>query len=173
MLPTPLIDGYRPTSPALSTVLATHVALREAEPRRLDAVDPHVERRVPRFLRDERVGHVGKAARDAVDRHGGLIEKYIGDAVMAVFGLPVAHDESANALLKTLEEPPPRSVFILVGTSRDQQMQTILSRCQVIRFAPLPERLVLNVLQKHEVPAEMIRRVAHLAAGSPGQARLL
>jgi class 3 adenylate cyclase len=38
-------------------------------------------------------------ARDAVERHGGLIEKYIGDAVMAVFGLPVAHDDDAARAL--------------------------------------------------------------------------
>ena len=43
-------------------------------------------------------------ARDAVDQHGGRIEKYIGDAVMATFGLPVAHgDDSARALSAALD----------------------------------------------------------------------
>src|SRR5262249_2777059 len=47
------------------------------------------------------------------------------------------NEVSANFFLKTLEEPPPHSVFLLIGTSREQQLPTILSRCQVVRFAPL------------------------------------
>src|SRR5262249_21284851 len=42
--------------------------------------------------------------------------------------------ESANCFLKTLEEPPPRSVFFLIGTSPERQLPTIVSRCQVVRF---------------------------------------
>lgn len=45
--------------------------------------------------------------------------------------------ESANCLLKTLEEPPARSVVILIGTSPSRQLPTIRSRSQVVRFAPL------------------------------------
>ena len=46
--------------------------------------------------------------------------------------------ESANCLLKTLEEPPPRSLMILIGTSPSKQLPTIRSRSQVVRFQPLP-----------------------------------
>jgi class 3 adenylate cyclase len=35
-------------------------------------------------------------AREAVERHGGVVEKFIGDAVMAVFGVPVAHEDDAE-----------------------------------------------------------------------------
>jgi DNA polymerase-3 subunit delta' len=42
--------------------------------------------------------------------------------------------EGANSLLKTLEEPPPRALIILIGTSLQRQLPTIRSRCQVIRF---------------------------------------
>ena len=45
--------------------------------------------------------------------------------------------ESANCLLKTLEEPPPRSLLILIGTSPSKQLPTIRSRSQVVRFQPL------------------------------------
>jgi DNA polymerase III subunit delta' len=84
------------------------------------------------------------------------------------------NEESANCFLKTLEEPPPRSVFILVGTSRERQLETIVSRCQVVRFAPLPERLVAELLQGHELPdPAMIPRLARLSGGSPGQALAL
>src|SRR5947207_10201823 len=47
------------------------------------------------------------------------------------------NESSANSFLKTLEEPPPGSLLILLATSIDRQLPTILSRCQVVRFAPL------------------------------------
>ena len=54
--------------------------------------------------------------------------------------------ESANCLLKTLEEPPPGAVIILIGTSRSRQLPTILSRSQVIRFKPLPSDVVRELV---------------------------
>ena len=45
--------------------------------------------------------------------------------------------EGANCLLKTLEEPPPKSILILIGTSVQRQLPTIRSRCQIVRFQPL------------------------------------
>jgi DNA polymerase-3 subunit delta' len=81
------------------------------------------------------------------------------------------NEESANCFLKTLEEPPPRSVFILVGGSPDRQLATILSRCQMVRFAPLAPDLVRIILQRHELQDQaLLDRLIPLAAGSPGQA---
>jgi DNA polymerase-3 subunit delta' len=84
------------------------------------------------------------------------------------------NEESANAFLKMLEEPPPRSVILLIGTSPDRQLPTILSRCQVVRFAPLAEAMVIDLLRAGGVEDEaMLRRLARLSGGSPGQARAL
>jgi DNA polymerase-3 subunit delta' len=84
------------------------------------------------------------------------------------------NDEAANCFLKTLEEPPPRSAFILIGTSLERQLPTIRSRCQAIRFAPLPADLVATILEKDELPdRSLIPRLVRLAEGSPGQARHL
>ena len=47
-------------------------------------------------------------------------------------------DDTPQAFLKTLEEPPPQSLLILIGTRADLQLPTVVSRCQVVRFAPLP-----------------------------------
>ena len=78
---------------------------------------------------------------------------------------------AASCFLKTLEEPPPHSVFILIGTSLEGQLPTIRSRCQIIRFAPLPEDTVRSILAKHELAdPNLIPRIVKLAAGSPGQA---
>ena len=56
------------------------------------------------------------------------------------------NDEAANAFLKTLEEPPPGAVLILIGSSAELQLETIVSRCQVTRFEPLPEQVLAELL---------------------------
>ena len=61
------------------------------------------------------------------------------------------NEESANAFLKTLEEPPPGAVLILIGTSAEVQLQTIVSRCQVVRFDPLPADDVAALLLEQGV----------------------
>lgn len=61
--------------------------------------------------------------------------------------------ESANCLLKTLEEPPPNSLLILLGTSEQRQLHTIVSRSQVVRFDPLTQGLVEQVIAGHELLA--------------------
>jgi DNA polymerase III subunit delta' len=82
--------------------------------------------------------------------------------------------ESANCFLKTLEEPPPGSVLILIGSSTDRQRQTIVSRCQVMRFRPLPPETVGEVLQANGVDDPTLReRSIQLGDGSPGQALAL
>ena len=58
------------------------------------------------------------------------------------------NQEGANCLLKTLEEPPPRSVILLIGSSEQRQLPTIRSRCQMIRFAPLSDAQVARLLRE-------------------------
>jgi DNA polymerase-3 subunit delta' len=76
--------------------------------------------------------------------------------------------EGANCLLKTLEEPPPRSVLILIGTSEQKQLPTIRSRSQVIRFQALPEETVASLLVAQGLVADpaQARRLAALSGGS-------
>ena len=96
------------------------------------------------------------------------------EARRRVFILDDAHsmnESSQNALLKSLEEPPPRSHLILV-TSRPQRLrETIRSRCQVLRFGPLSRETVTTFLTERQgVPQEEARLRASLAAGSLGAA---
>lgn len=58
------------------------------------------------------------------------------------------NESSANALLKTLEEPPPHSLIILIGSNAEGILPTIRSRCQQIRFAELSEKDVAELLLK-------------------------
>jgi DNA polymerase III subunit delta' len=81
--------------------------------------------------------------------------------------------EGANALLKTLEEPPPQSVLILIGTSPARQLPTIRSRCQLIRFQPLAPEIVARLLVDQAVvdSPEEAARLALLSEGSIQQAK--
>jgi DNA polymerase-3 subunit delta' len=82
------------------------------------------------------------------------------------------NEEGANCLLKTLEEPPPRSVLILIGTSPAKQLPTIRSRCQLVRFRPLEPAAVAELLlsQKLVADATEARRLAQYSEGSIQQA---
>lgn len=80
--------------------------------------------------------------------------------------------EGANCLLKTLEEPPPRSLLILIGTSRERQLPTIRSRAQIIRFRPLDAPVLARLLQAQgEFEPADAERVATYAEGSLTRAR--
>ncbi len=83
--------------------------------------------------------------------------------------------EVANALLKTLEEPPPRSLLILIGTSLAKQLPTIRSRAQVMPFAPLADDLIARWLLEWELVAteSEARRIAVAAEGSLDRARTM
>ncbi len=76
--------------------------------------------------------------------------------------------EGANCLLKTLEEPPPRSVLILIGTSAARQLPTIRSRCQIIRFQPLAEDVLAQLLVEQGVVSD-VETARELAAQSEGR----
>ena len=84
------------------------------------------------------------------------------------------NEASANCFLKTLEEPPPGSVLILLATTTDRQLPTILSRCQVVRFRTLSADDIRAVLADRGVSDRArVDRLAHLAGGSPGRALAL
>lgn len=80
--------------------------------------------------------------------------------------------ETANCLLKTLEEPPPGSLLILIGTSLSRQLPTIRSRSQVVRFEPLTNDQVAAVLARdpHTLPPDEAARLAADAGGSVSRA---
>lgn len=75
--------------------------------------------------------------------------------------------EGANALLKTLEEPPPKSVLILIGTTADKQLPTIRSRCQIVRFQPLAPDVIAQLLaQQGRADQAEALRLARFSEGS-------
>lgn len=79
-------------------------------------------------------------------------------------------EAAANALLKTLEEPPPRTVLVLVVESVDDLPPTVASRCRVVRFGRVPEGELAAGLVEREVEEQRASIVARIAGGSPGLA---
>ena len=83
------------------------------------------------------------------------------------------NEAAANKLLKTLEEPPPRAVIILVTSGADQLLPTIRSRCQRVDFAYLGADAVAAALVADGIPAERADLLARLAGGRIDRARAL
>ncbi len=78
--------------------------------------------------------------------------------------------QAQNALLKTLEEPPPSSVFMLVTSRPDVLLPTVRSRCPQLRFRPLPARAAATVLVARGYEEREARAVAVTSDGSVGHA---
>ena len=78
----------------------------------------------------------------------------------------------ANALLKSLEEPPVGTFFFLVSHASDRLLPTIRSRCQILRFEALSDADMTNVLHRAvpEVGADELQALIRLGNGTPGQA---
>jgi DNA polymerase-3 subunit delta' len=80
---------------------------------------------------------------------------------------------AANALLKTLEEPPPQVILLLTSTRRDQVLPTVRSRCQIIALRPLPAEQIQATLEtRWNADPERAALLARLSSGRLGWAVL-
>ena len=81
---------------------------------------------------------------------------------------------AANALLKTLEEPPPKAIMILTADAQESLLPTIASRCEVIRLRPMPVEAAQQVLIESKGLNPMdARLLAHITSGRLGAAMRL
>lgn len=74
--------------------------------------------------------------------------------------------EAANALLKFIEEPSQKTVWILLTDKKASMLKTILSRCQPLQFAPLPVQTVEQLLRQTHPEIENLTAAAKLSDGS-------
>lgn len=82
--------------------------------------------------------------------------------------------QAQNALLKTLEEPPQYAVIMLLTTSTEVLLQTILSRCVVLNFLPIPDETLKNYLMKEvQIPDYKAKVCTAFARGNLGKAMML
>jgi DNA polymerase-3 subunit delta' len=80
-------------------------------------------------------------------------------------------NESANAMLKTIEEPPPRTIVVLVTSVADDLLPTIRSRCQRIDFEPVADDVLVTALEVDGVDHETALTAAALSGGQLARAR--
>ncbi len=82
-------------------------------------------------------------------------------------------EEAANALLKTLEEPWSNTLFILITAKPQLLLETIRSRCQIMRFADLSPKDVARILLREGIDPDTARIAAGVAGGALREAREL
>ena len=83
------------------------------------------------------------------------------------------NDEVANRLLKTLEEPAHFVHLILMTDQLGQVIDTVVSRCQLVRFDPLPRERLVERLESQGIDAQQADAAARLALGDGGRAEFL
>jgi DNA polymerase-3 subunit delta' len=91
--------------------------------------------------------------------------------VFVIEGVDAMNEQAANRMLKTLEEPPAFAHLLLLTDRREDVLPTIASRCQQVRFDPLPSQRIAERLE--DVAGDRARACARLAAGNARLAALL
>ncbi|WP_282788134.1 ATP-binding protein [Flavobacterium croceum] len=78
---------------------------------------------------------------------------------------------ASNKLLKLLEEPTDKTVFILITENVENIIQTILSRCQVLQFNPLPENIIVEALvNREQIDRVVAQKIARQSQGNYNKA---
>ena len=129
----------------------------------------------------ERAGSGFKSALtvDEVRKVGRFVSHTSHDGSYRVVIVDPADDmniNAANALLKNLEEPPSRTVFILIAHALGRLLPTIRSRCQVVRFTPLVDVELISVLEGFDIGLpqdETARRQLVMDAGGSARTAIL
>lgn len=90
-----------------------------------------------------------------------------GYKIMIVWMADKLNIAASNKILKLLEEPEPKTVFILISENEEDILQTIRSRCQVLQFNALPEKVIADALVEREnmIPRDALR-LARQAQGN-------
>ena len=132
----------------------------------------------PDLLVLERVGADGKPRRiipvDEARKLSEFFSKSPASAPHRVAIIDAADDlnmNAANAVLKTLEEPPPQGVLLLVSHSPGGLLPTIRSRCRRLGFSPMAEAETAQFVEDRAgVSQEDAIRLARMSGGAPGRA---
>lgn len=96
------------------------------------------------------------------------LKPFIGPyKIVCIWLAECLHHTAANALLKTLEEPPEATVFLLIGSNSEKILPTIQSRCQQHVIPPFSQQAIAQVLSNKfkDLPAERYQATAFLAQG--------
>src|SRR5690606_17161498 len=89
-----------------------------------------------------------------------------GYKVMIIWMAERMNNSASNKLLKLIEEPPDKTVLILIAEDEEQIIQTIRSRCQVLHFPLLSEKAIKDGLVSRGIDEQKATKIAHQANGS-------
>ncbi|MFA9187226.1 DNA polymerase III subunit delta' [Flavobacterium sp. FBOR7N2.3] len=90
-----------------------------------------------------------------------------GYKIMIVWMADKLNIAASNKLLKLLEEPPEKTVFILISEHEEDILQTIRSRCQILHFNGLSEAVIADALvSREEIDLKLATKLAHQAQGN-------
>ncbi|WP_299533673.1 DNA polymerase III subunit delta' [Ulvibacterium sp.] len=89
-----------------------------------------------------------------------------GYKVMLIWMAEKMNTAAANKLLKLIEEPPAKTVFLLIAEDEEQIIQTIRSRCQILHFPPLAEQIIADGLVERGLVREEALQLAQEANGN-------
>lgn len=88
--------------------------------------------------------------------------------------LPEYLGKEGNRLLKLIEEPPENTIFVLVAENQEAILNTILSRCQILKLSPIDKDLIKeNLIQKLGIANEQAEAIAQIADGNYNEALTL
>lgn len=94
-----------------------------------------------------------------------------GYKVMIVWMADKMNIAASNKLLKLLEEPPEKTLFILISENEEDIIQTIRSRCQVLHFNGLSEKIIADALiSREQIEPKLALKIAHQAQGNYNKA---
>lgn len=94
-----------------------------------------------------------------------------GYKIMIVWMADKLNTAASNKLLKLLEEPPEKTVFILISEHEEDIIQTIRSRCQILHFNGLSETNIANALvSRNQIESKLAAKIAHQAQGNYNKA---
>ena len=163
--------GKRSAARAFAAEILAAGAPEPVEARRRALLDPSPHPDLV-WLAPRGAQHLVEEVRERVIR-ASAFRPFEGDSrVFVIADAEAMRDESQNALLKTLEEPPPFVHLLLVSSEPEALLETVVSRCQPVDFAPLPAPVVESILAR-EAGAEEAAAAARLAAGDLDRASFL
>lgn len=125
-----------------------------------------------RIVQGEGAGENVKIDQVRAIQHEAMLAPYAGRyRVFIVRQMERATPDAANAMLKTLEEPPPQVVLILTAVHSDTLPRTVVSRCQQLNLRPVaPDKVRAALLEQHGTAPASAELLARLSGGRLGWA---
>jgi DNA polymerase-3 subunit delta' len=164
-------SGKRRLARAFAAEILASASSDPAETRRRALLDPSPHPDLV-WLKPVGMSHAVADVRERVIHQAPLSPFEGGSRVFVIEAADALNEESQNAMLKTLEEPPVHAHLVLISSESEGVLPTVASRCQVVEFDALGQDLIEAELADVASP-EHARAAARLSRGDLARARLL